>query len=187
MKKLAGIALLLLGLALTIGAGANFRYYEADRTVTVAIVADDDEFIDLTPLQDYAWLSNGKLTIDISDRNPNYPENGGKGMSHNTTYVFEEMFNVSNDLWENNDTDFPICVHIKLDEGKGIQAFAGDYDNPIAGPGTTISFTVYHGSPVSVGLVFDNTCQELGDHTAQMSISASAGACLPPPPPPVGG
>ncbi len=186
MKKFAGIALLLLGLALTIGAGANFRYYEADRTVTVAIVADDDEFVDLEPLQPYAVLSNGKLLIDISEYNSNYP-GYGSGMSHNTTYVFEEMFNVSNDLWENNDTDFPICVHIKLDGDEGIQAFAGDYDSPTAGPGTTISFTVYHGSPVSVGLVFDNTCQELGDHRVQMSISASAGACLPPPPPLVGG
>ncbi len=178
MKKTFGIALLLLGLALTIGAGANFRYYEADRKVTVAIVADDTEFIDLTPVQPYARLSNGKLVVDISDQNPKRPSWGGLGMSHNTTYVFEEMFNVSNELWENNESAFPICVHIKLDADSGIQAFAGDYDNPIAGPSTTISFTVYHGTPVSVGLVFDNTCQELGDHSVQMSVSATAGECI---------
>ncbi len=51
MKKLAGLLLLIVGLTLTIGAGANFRYYEADRSITVDIVGDDNEFIDLTPVQ----------------------------------------------------------------------------------------------------------------------------------------
>jgi hypothetical protein len=100
MKKLAGILLLIVGLALAVGAGANFRYYQADRTITVNITTDDNELIDLDPVQPYAYLNNGKLTIEISPNNPNYP-GYGDGMSHNTTYVFEEMFNVSNDLWEN--------------------------------------------------------------------------------------
>jgi hypothetical protein len=176
MKKLAGLLLLIVGLTLTIGAGANFRYYEAERSVTVNITSDDNEFIDLTPLQPYAYLNNGKLTIEISPNNPNYP-GYGDGMSVNTTYVFEEMFNVSNELWENEDADFPICVRISLNQGDGISFFAGDYDSPISGPGTQIHFTVYHNQPVPVGFIFDNTNKDLGSNGAQMSVSADAGAC----------
>jgi len=175
MKKLLGVLLLLAGIVLAMGAGATFRYYEADRTVTVNITTDDSELIDLDPIQPYAYLNNGKLTIEISPNNPNYPGYGA-GMSHNTTYVFEEMFNVSNDLWENNETDFPICVDIAI-SGSGVQIFAGNYDNPTAGPDTQIQFTVYHDSPVPIGFVFDNTCQTLGGHQATMTITAQAGAC----------
>ncbi len=176
MKKLLGVLLLLAGIVLAMGAGATFRYYEADRTVTVNITSDDSELIDLDPIQPYAYLNNGKLTIEISPNNPNYP-GYGDGMSHNTTYVFEEMFNVSNDLWENNETDFPICVHIAIQNSGGLKIFAGDYDSPTAGPDTSIQFTVYHDSPVPIGFVFDNTCESLGGHQATMSISAQAGAC----------
>jgi len=175
MKKLLGVLLLLAGIILAMGAGATFRYYEADRTVTVNITTDDSELIDLDPVQPYAYLNNGKLTIEISPSNPNYP-GYGVGMSHNTTYVFEEMFNVSNDLWENEQQDFPICVDIAI-SGSGVKIFAGDYDNPIAGPDTQIQFTVYHDSPVPVGFVFNNTCKELGGHQATMTVTAQAGAC----------
>ncbi len=98
-------------------------------------------------------------------------------MSVNTTYVFEEMFNVSNELWENNENDFPICVDISLGQGQGVSFFAGDYENPISGPGTQIQFTVYHDQPVPVGFIFDNTDEDLGSKTVQMSINAHAGAC----------
>jgi len=180
MKKLAGLLLLIVGLTLTIGAGANFRYYEAERSITVNITSDDNEFIDLTPLQPYAYLNNGKLTVEMSPSNPNYPysDSGyGRGMSVNTIYVFEEMFSVSNELWENENGDFPICVHISLSDGDGIEFFAGNYDNPIGGPGTHLDFTVYHDEPVPVGFVFNNTDKEMGTQSVQMSIIAEAGAC----------
>ena len=177
--KIAGLLLLLVGLTLVVGAGANFRYYEADRSITVEVVADDDEFIDLTPLQPYAYLNNGKLTVEISPNNPNYP-GFGDGMSHGTIYVFEEMFEVSNELWENEDGNFPICVTIKVGTD-GYEVFAGEYNDDgtatIADPGTTISFTVEHGSPVPVGFVFDNAGKTPGSYQAQMSIEAVAGAC----------
>lgn len=176
MKKLAGLLLLIVGLTLTIGAGANFRYYEAERSITVNITSDDNEFIDLTPLQPYAYLNNGKLTIEMSPNNPNYP-GYGDGMSVNTIYVFEEMFNVSNELWENENGDFPVCVQISISQNSGIEFFAGDYDNPISGPGTQMQFTVYHDEPVPVGFVFNNTDKEMGAQTVQMSINAEAGAC----------
>jgi len=85
MKKAIGVLLLIVGLTLTVSAGANFRYYKADRKMTVNITADDNEFIDLKPLQNYSYLNNGKLLIDISPNNPNYPDGGGVGMSHNST------------------------------------------------------------------------------------------------------
>ncbi len=180
MKKLAGILLLIIGLALAVGAGANFRYYKADRTITVNITSDDNELIDLDPVQPYAYLNNGKLTIEISPNNPNYP-GYGNGMSHNTIYVFEEMFNVSNDLWENNESDFPICVTISVPLNSGVKIFAGNYNNDgtatIANPGTQIQFTVEHGQPVPVGFIFNNTCEELGSHSVNMDIQAWAGAC----------
>ncbi|WP_457591488.1 DUF1102 domain-containing protein [Geoglobus sp.] len=179
MKKLFGIMLLIAGLILAMSAGANFRYYEADRSVTVAVVADDNEFIDLTPLQPYAYLSDGKLTVEISTDNPNYNESlgFGQGLSPNTTYVFEEVFAVSNELWENNETDYPICVAISVPLNSEITLFTGEY-NESATYGTQLQFTVEHGSPVPVGMIFNNYGLGLGAQTnEQMSISATAGAC----------
>ncbi|WP_048151072.1 DUF1102 domain-containing protein [Palaeococcus ferrophilus] len=174
MNKLMGLALLMVGMVLAVGAGANFRYYEADRDITVAIVADDSEFIDLTPLQPYAYLSNGKLTIKIDDTNPNYNQSRGWGigLSPNTTYVFEEMFEVSNDLWENNETDYPICVSILAPPQA--ELFVGEWNGTTA---STLQFTVYHGDPVKIGMVFDSTGMDMGMHNFQMSIHAEAGEC----------
>jgi hypothetical protein len=177
MNKLIGLALLLIGMVLAVGAGANFRYYEAERDITVAIVADDNELIDLTPIQPYARLSGGKLYIDIGQYNPNRPAWGGTGLSPNTTYVFEEMFEVSNDLWENNKTAYPICVTISVAGAYDVEIFAGDYDAPTAGPSDSITFTVNHGSPVKIGFIFDNTNMSLGSYQTQMNIEAVAGAC----------
>ncbi|CAB50386.1 DUF1102 domain-containing protein [Pyrococcus abyssi] len=174
MNKLFGIALFLAGLMLAVGAGANFRYFEADRDMTVAIVSDDSELIDLTPVQPYVYLNNGKLTVEISSGHPEYP-GYGDGLSTDSLYVFEEMFNVSNELWENAGQDYPICVTIKAQ--LPVKVFAGTYDSPIAGPDDTISFTVYHGQPVPVGMIFDNTGLDLGGHQIQLDISAVAGEC----------
>ncbi len=179
MNKLFGITLLIAGLILAMSAGANFRYYEADRSVTTAIVADDNEFIDLTPLQPYAYLNNGKLTVELSTSNQNYNESlgFGQGLSPNTTYVFEEVFAVSNELWENNETDYPICVSISVPANSEITLFTGEY-NESATYGTQLQFTVEHGSPVAVGMIFDNYGLELGTYDINsMTISAEAGAC----------
>ncbi len=181
MNKVIGLVLLLVGMMLAVGAGANFRYYEAERDVTVAIVADDSELIDLTPLQPYVYLNNGKLTVEISDNHPDYPGHGA-GMSPNTTYVFEEMFEVSNDLWENYVEDgnvtltdaYPICVSISVPLNSDVTLFTGDYNGTSA---TQLQFTVYHGQPVKIGMVFDNTGASLGADSVQMSIDAEAGEC----------
>jgi hypothetical protein len=166
----------MIGMLLAVGAGANFRYYSAERQASFDVVSDDNELIDLTALQPYVTYDAGKLYVDITQYNLNRPEGGGKGMSPNTTYVFEEMFEVSNELWENNQTDYPICVKIKT-EHDGVTIFAGNYTNPIAGPASNIQFTVYHGNPVPIGMIFDNTNSTLGSYQFQMSIEAHSGAC----------
>jgi len=176
MNKLFGLALLMVGMLLAVGAGANFRYYSADRQASFDIVSDDNELIDLTALQPYVTYDAGKLYVDISQYNPNHPSWGGNGMSPNTTYVFEEMFEVSNELWENNQTDYPICVTIKTQHA-GVALFAGDFNSPIAGPDNNIQFTVYHDNPVPVGMIFDNTNSTLGSYQFQMSVEAVAGSC----------
>ena len=151
IRDRVGLAILLIGMMLAVGAGATFRYYEADRSITVAIVADDNEFIDLTPTQPYAYLNNGKLTVEISKNNPNYNQTlgFGTGLSPNTTYVFEHMFNVSNELWENNDTDrypngFPICVQISISQNSGVEIFEGDWDGTSS---TQLQFCLLYTSP----------------------------------------
>ncbi|NJE11215.1 DUF1102 domain-containing protein [Thermococcus sp. MAR1] len=176
MNKLFGLTLLMIGMLLAVGAGANFRYYAADRTASFDVVSDDNELIDLTALQPYVTYDAGKLYVDISSYNPNYPQGAGMGMSPNTTYVFEEMFQVSNELWENNETNYPICVTIKT-QHDDVLIFAGNYTNPIAGPDNNIEFTVEHGDPVPIGMIFDNTNSTLGSYQFQMSIEAYAGAC----------
>jgi len=174
MNKLVGLAILLIGMMLAVGVGATFRYYEAERTITVEIVPDDDEFIDLTPVQQYASLDGGKLVIRVGRIGEIW-----EGMSPNTTYVFEEMFNVSNELWENEDGDFPICVTLSTAGGTGaVEIFAGDYDSPTAGPASTITFTVHHGQPVSIGMIFDNTnLDPYTSYQTQLQVHAVAGEC----------
>ncbi len=176
MNKLFGLAVIMIGLLMAVGAGANFRYYSAERSASFDVVADDNELIDLTALQPYATYDSGKIYIDISAYNLNRPDGGGIGLSPNTTYVFEEMFEVSNELWENNQTDYPICVTIKT-QHDNVLIFAGTYDSPIAGPGNNIRFTVEHGSPVPIGMIFDNTNLTVGSYQFQMSIEAYPGPC----------
>jgi len=109
LKKLLALGMLglLMAFAMALGTSATFRDYNASRSVHWYIVPDDVEFIDLTPLQPYAYIDNdtGMLVIDFSANNPNYP-GYGDGISPASEYNFDEVFEVSNDLWENT----PIVV-----------------------------------------------------------------------------
>ncbi len=96
-----GILGALVALSLLIGVGATFSDYNASRSVHWKITTDDAELIDLTPIQPYAYISeNGELVLDFSPSNPNYP-GYGDGISPSSEYNFDEVFKVSNDLWEN--------------------------------------------------------------------------------------
>ncbi|AIY91219.1 DUF1102 domain-containing protein [Geoglobus acetivorans] len=95
-------------LAIILGVGANFSDYNADRSAHWTIVTDDTELIDLEPIQPYAYIGeDGMLAIDFSANNPNYP-GYGDGISPSSEYNFDEVFAVSNDLWE----QFPIVVRV---------------------------------------------------------------------------
>ncbi len=174
-----GIFGLFVAFGLVLGAGANFRDYNADRSVHWDIVTDDNELIDLTPIQPYAYINEGGvLVVDISPDNPNYP-GYGMGLSPNSEYNFDEMFEVSNDLWEDNMT---IVVRITSDN-TGIQFYGADYNIHDSATGAVVyasdmakndvCFVVGPGDAVKVGMDFTvgndppNTTQ-----TASMHIEA---------------
>lgn len=160
-KNLAlGIFGLLVAFGLVLGAGANFRDYHADRSVHWKIVSDDTELIDLTPVQPYAYINDaGVLVVDISPDNPNWP-GYGNGLSPNSEYNFDEVFNVSNDLWEENMT---IVVRITSDNS-AIQFYGADENIYSTSSGSAIyasdmaendvCFVVHSGEAVSVGMDF---------------------------------
>ncbi len=141
--KVFGVVMLLAALVLAMKIGADFASYEAERSVHIAVVADDQELIDLTPVEPYAYIDSetGKLFVDISENNPKYKD-GGKGISPDSVYEFDCMFEVSNHLWE----DKAIKVTISSDNEK-IQVYSatGQADS-------TTEFTVDNGESVCVGI-----------------------------------
>ena len=115
MKKVLALGMLglLLAFAVALGTSATFSDYDASRSVHWTIVADDVELIDLTPVQPYAYINEttGKLVIDFSSSNPNYP-GYGDGISPASEYNFDEVFNVSNHLWE--DVSIVVVINSSL-------------------------------------------------------------------------
>jgi hypothetical protein len=171
-----GIFGLLVAFGLVLGAGANFRDYHADRSVHWDIVSDDNELIDLTPIQPYAYINDGGvLVVDISPSNPHYP-GYGDGLSPNSEYNFDEVFAVSNDLWEDNMT---IVVRITSDNSD-IQFYGADRDVHDSATGQVIyasnmakndvCFVVNSSDAVKIGMDFSvgndpvNTTQSAAVH-----------------------
>ena len=126
--------MLIAGIVIAVTASsATFAYFEAERDVHIEVVPDDNELIDLVPLQPYAFIGEGGvLVIDLSEYNQEYPAGKGKGVSPDSIYVFEHMFGVSNHLWEN----ITICMEITYQGTGGVTFFIGDYV-----PGVTLSST----------------------------------------------
>ena len=147
MGRLFGLVLLVTALMLAMEIGADFASYQAERSVHIAVVADDQELIDLSPQQPYAYLGNdGKLYIDISENNPNYGDGFGKGISPDSVYAFNCMFNVSNHLW--NGTAIKVTV-------TSSNSNVSVYTDSISAAATTVDFTVAPGGSVCVGMEFD--------------------------------
>ncbi|HIP89600.1 MAG TPA: DUF1102 domain-containing protein [Thermococcus paralvinellae] len=180
VKKLAlGIFSLLVAFGLVLGAGANFRDYNASRSVHWSIVPDDNELIDLTPLQPYAYIDNetGVLVIDFSDDNPNYP-GYGSGISPASEYNFDEVFEVSNDLWEN------LTIVVRITSNNSHVEFYGHEGNvhkvangAIASSSDTadkdVCFVVEPGDAVKIGLDLSANGDLPGDEwNVAMSIKA---------------
>ncbi len=184
-KKVLALLLVSVGLISFIGVGADFRSYDADRSFTIQVVPDDDEFIDLTPIQPYAYISSdGKIYFDFSQYNPNYPGGSGIGISPNSTYAFDKIFNVSNHLWE-NDSEYGngICVNV---QASGNIASILDLYSPQAVDGHTdpataadsINIFLAGGDEGSVGMVLDAYGYNTGTIDGQISITANAGPCI---------
>ncbi|NJF26164.1 DUF1102 domain-containing protein [Thermococcus sp. Bubb.Bath] len=171
-----GIFGLLVAFGLVLGAGANFRDYKVQRSAHWDIVTDDNELIDLTPVQPYAYINDGGvLVVDISPNNPNYP-GYGMGLSPNSEYNFDEVFNVSNDLWEQN---MSIVVRITSDnsdiqfygaDGDIYESTTGDIADKSDHAVNDVCFVVNNGDAVSVGMDFTvgndpvNTTQSAAVH-----------------------
>lgn len=153
--KVFGTLMLLTALILAAKIGADFASYEAKRDVRIAVVADDQELIDLEPNLPYAYISadDGKLYIDISTNNPNYQDGFGEGVSPDSTYAFDCMFKVSNNLWE----EVPISVTVSSDNSK-VLVYSGEEE---AGSETT--FIVESGDSVCVGIVISAENYSPGD------------------------
>jgi hypothetical protein len=180
MKK--GLAIGILGLLLVatllIGTSATFRDYRAQRSTHIAVVADDVELVDLRPGQPYAYINEiGKLTIDFSVTNPNYPWEGeGQGLSPQSRYNFDHVFYVSNHLWEN----VTIVVEVISPE-PGLLSFYNP-DGLMYGVGTTsrpynsdtaigdVCFYLLPGEELGVGL--ELAPDVLGDHYNNITIKA---------------
>ncbi len=150
-KKGIGVLLLAAAVLMTLGIGADFREYNADRSAHVAVVADDQEFIDLTPNQPYAYIGeDGKLYIDFSENNLNYQNESmnpgwwGKGVSPSSEYAFDCVFNVSNDLWD----EVPICVNVSVNGG-GMSIYITDPDDEQS----SVEFVLQPGDEKCVGIL----------------------------------
>ncbi|MEM0202834.1 MAG: DUF1102 domain-containing protein [Archaeoglobaceae archaeon] len=166
-----------------LGLGADFRSYHAERNFTVAVVADDEEFIDLTPIQPYAFIDDdGKIYFDFSQYNPNYP-GGGKGVSPNTTYAFDKVFKVSNDLWEDDSGYSGICVQVST--GGNIVGILSLYSpDDIYGHTTpessanSVSMFIEGGNSSWVGFVINTNGYTAGNTIdGQITVVAHAGNC----------
>ncbi len=167
-----------------LGLGADFRSYDAQRTFTVAVVADDQELIDLTPIQPYAFINeDGKIYFDFSQYNPNYP-GGGKGVSPNSTYAFDKVFKVSNDLWP-NDSGYEngICVQVSVSGGAAavLKLYSPDDVNGHTSPAnaaTTINMFVEGGDYTEVGFVITTNGYAAGRTVdGQINVVAHSGNC----------
>ncbi len=166
-----------------LGLGADFRSYDAERNFTVAIVADDQEFIDLTPIQPYAYINvDGKIYFDFSQYNPNYP-GGGKGVSPNTTYAFDKVFKVSNDLWEGDSGYNGICVEVSAsgNVARILKLYSPDdvYGHTTPGSAdTSVSMFIEGGNSSWVGFVIDSNGYTAGNMVnGQITVVAHAGSC----------
>ncbi|AFK22209.1 DUF1102 domain-containing protein [Pyrococcus sp. ST04] len=184
MEKVNRFGIAILGLlavfGLVLGAGANFRDYNASRSVHWDIVSDDTELIDLVALQPYAYINTttGKLVIDFSPSNPNYP-GYGNGISPAAEYNFDEVFGVSNHLWEE---DMDIVVEIKSTNSH-VELYGADGDVYSAYDGTLASasdsardwvcFVVSHGQTVKIGVDLSANGDSPGDFwTGSLEIKA---------------
>jgi len=186
LKKVLALGMLglLLAFAVALGTSATFRDYRAVRSVHIKITTDDAELIDLTPVQPYAYINGtGHLVIDFSSSNPNWPGHNninwtgkGLGISPQSRYNFDEVFNVSNDLWD----EVNITVEVISSDPNKITFYdptsnmwkvnaSGQPYNSDTSSGD-VCFVLTPGEALGVGMELAN--MGLGDHNVEITIKA---------------
>jgi len=193
MKKILALGMLglMIAAAFALGTSATFRDYRVQRSSHIAVVTDDAELIDLTPVQPYAYINDGgQLVIDFSENNPNWPGHNdaenwydkdgnplGSGLSPQSRYNFDHVFNVSNHLWENKD----IVVRVTssdsgkvsfYDPGKNMHSMNSNVipyrsDNAVG----DVCFILAPGEALGIGmeLAAENS---LGDYNVTITVQA---------------
>jgi len=168
--KMLGAIMVALGILMVLGVGADFADYTASRSAHIAVVADDQELIDLTPMQPYAYIDDrGVLVIDFSANNPNYQNESlnpgwwGIGISPDSRYNFNDVFNVSNDLWDN------VTILVTISSSNPFVELYTHNEESLEGAWSSdsalqeISFYVYPGGEVSVGMHLMGWANDAGD------------------------
>ncbi|NJE25738.1 DUF1102 domain-containing protein [Thermococcus sp. MV5] len=180
---------LLVAFAMALGTSATFRDFEVSRSTHISVVADDNELIDLRPGQPYAYINDdGKLVIDISKDNPNWPGNPdseyydpnwtdemGIGISVSSNYNFDHVFYVSNHLWENKNITVRIVsssakVAFFHPEGVIYGTYTGETPTESDEAITDICFVLEHGTELGISMEFEGG--ELGEHNSTITIYA---------------
>ncbi|ASA76803.1 hypothetical protein CDI07_00310 [Thermococcus sp. 5-4] len=190
MKKILALGMLglMIAAAFALGTSATFRDYRVNRSLHIDVVTDDSELIDLTPVQPYAYINDrGKLVIDFSKNNPNWPGNPnspyfnaswnntdlGSGLSKGSRYNFDEIFNVSNHLWEDMNITVRVVssssnIRFYNPDGKiyvtGTSNKPIDSDSAVSYDAKDVCFVLTPGDAVSIGMEI-NAGQESYDAT----------------------
>ena len=147
--------------------------YPSDPITVVYASADGEEFSIESPLPPYAYLNGeGILVVDVSPDNPFYPGPGfGKGLSINSTYVFEGVFVIENN--QNLTGEAEICVRISS-EVSNIGFFTGTFNGSWS---DVVEVTIPANESVEIGARIDTHGLTLGDYTEDFTIEAWGGNC----------
>jgi hypothetical protein len=170
MNKIALLVIFSVVLALIAGVGANFRMFDAEREFSVAVVADDQELIDLTPKQPYASLDDdGKLIVRFDTLAKNYP-GYGNGVSPDTIYVFDDVFCISNGLWDGETIAVDLAVTPGLDGIIKLYSPSSTENNSPDDASRTLTATIPPGDEVCIGFVINTTDYVKGDYEERITV-----------------
>jgi len=141
------------------------------KPIPVVLAVDDNASVSIeNPLPPYAYLSGGYLKIDISNQSPLYPD-FGEGLSLDTVYVFNDVFEIYNNETETGQS--VICVSVTSPTpviGLFVSPYTGTWSQ-------SIEFEVLANQSVKVGMRFDTAGLSLGDYNQHITIQAFGGSC----------
>ncbi len=170
MNKIALLLVFSIALALIAGVGANFRMFNAEREFSVAVVADDQELIDLTPNQPYAFIDeDGKMIVRFDTLNRNYP-GYGNGISPDTIYVFDKVFCISNGLWDDETVAVDLRVTPDLDGIIKLYSPSSTENRSPDDASGNLTAIIRPGGSACIGFVINTTGYGKGDYEGTIKI-----------------